>query len=265
MTNIDLTPEAKVQYQQIAELRKQYCDLFSRKHYMLSNERDLLYTAYLNAIGQEQLDVLIQRTELSALKLKVAKLQAAYNRNEPVNLERLENEIKEQLSAYYEQISTQAENLRIAHEMQWMSDEESKELKDLYYMLVKRLHPDLNPTQTEYEADLFLKAQTAYKMKDLPILREIALSLELKRDTLSLGTIDKAAYITKLKKQVEEISKQIDQLNAEFPFSFRNQLLDDEWIRTEKERLANEKLQLQEDTRKYQDYYNLLSECIQKL
>ena len=55
-----------------------------------------------------------------------------------------------------------------------LSEEESKEMRDLYRLLVKQLHPDLHPDQSDREAALFLQVQAAYKICDLYKLREIA-------------------------------------------------------------------------------------------
>ncbi len=263
MQNLDLSPENRALRQEISELRKQFTDLFAQKEYMISHEKDVLYTHYLNEIGQDLYTLLCLRTEVAALKLKMQLAQAYVNRGEKPNLKLIQQEVDEKLADYYEQIAKQAEQLEAAKQIQFSTDEDAQELKQLYYMLVKRLHPDLHPNQTEYDTALFLKVQTAYKTGNLAVMREIVLALDLK-DVEKTETITTLSTLNEqknfLQQQIAKIQEQIEHLNAEFPFNFREKLANLEWIMDEKSKNAESIQQLTEEKTKLQRYLSVIIE-----
>ncbi|NLV38710.1 MAG: hypothetical protein GXY66_05825 [Bacteroidales bacterium] len=59
-----------------------------------------------------------------------------------------------------------------------MTSENSKKLRELYYFIVKRLHPDINADLSDNMKDLFIQAQAAYDLGELEILQQIALLLK---------------------------------------------------------------------------------------
>jgi adenine-specific DNA methylase len=82
------------------------------------------------------------------------------------------------------------------------------------------LHPDWNENLTEQEEELFVRAQAAYKMSDLPELRNILLVLnkEKSADELKEANIDEE--IAKLENSRADLQSKIDQLNETFPFTY---------------------------------------------
>ena len=261
MSDIDLSEESKRQRQIITDLRNQYTTLFATRDYMLSHEKGVLYVMYLNAVGQKQYELLCLRTDVSAIKMKVQLAQAYINKDEKPDTKKIKIEIDARLSDYYKQIADKAEELKSVKEVKFVSDDESKEIKGLYQMLVKRLHPDLNPG--EDTSDLFLKAQTAYKTSNLGVLRQITLSLDL-NDNSILRKIeicsDWKSYETTLKKQIDSIRQDIQTLNEQFPFNYRDKLNDQEWISSQKTLMEKEKEALIEEKERYEKYYLLMTE-----
>jgi len=86
-------------------------------------------------------------------------------------------------------------------------------MRALYALLVKKLHPDINPGQTEREKELFLKVVAAYKTQDLAALRQILLML----DTDSLEDLSEDTLqdqIEKLEKTVAGIKERIAELES---------------------------------------------------
>lgn len=263
MQNLDLSQENRALRQEIAELRKQFTDLFAQKEHMISHEKDVLYTHYLNEVGKDLYTLLCLRTEVAALKMKMQLAQAYVNRGEKPNMTQIQKEVDEKLADYYEQIANQAAQLEAAKQIQFCTDEDSQELKQLYYMLVKRLHPDLHPNQTERDADLFLKVQTAYKTANLAVMREIVLALELK-DIEKIEVVTTISVLNEqknfLQQQIAKIQEQIEYLNAEFPFNFKENLANLEWIKEEKVKNAEAIQQLTEEKTKLQRYLSVIIE-----
>lgn len=103
--------------------------------------------------------------------------QAAANKREVVD-EALCNQILDAEFTQWEQVlAQQVEQLRAALELRAnavpLSANEAHELKSLHRTLVKRLHPDTHPGQSEEASSFFALAQRAYEFGDLDMLRAV--------------------------------------------------------------------------------------------
>jgi hypothetical protein len=58
-------------------------------------------------------------------------------------------------------------------------DRTSARIKELYRVLVRKLHPDLNPDHTPREAELWHRVQEAYQKRDLETMEAVAAQVEL--------------------------------------------------------------------------------------
>lgn len=261
MTQIELSADSIRKREKLEHLRKEYAQLCAEREEMISFEKESLYTLYLNLVGHANYEVFCLSVEVSALKLKVQLAQAAFNRSEKPNLAEIEKTVKKQLEHYYEQIAQQARNLEIAKTSTPIAHEQSRELKELYRLLVKRLHPDLHPEQEDRFNDLFLQVQTAYRTLDLDFLRQVVLKLEMDEiDLKELSAPNTEQFIERLEKQIEELSKNIKELNATFPFNYREKLSDRNWVEEEKKQLHERKKQLEREKQIYVERLELLTE-----
>ena len=139
-----------------------------------------------------------------------------------------------------------------------LSEEEAKELKQLYRLLVKRLHPDWNPDLTQEERDLFVRVQAAYNTANLQELRNILLMIEAKEPImLREETIDNE--ITHYEKSVDDLKKRIEELEKTFPFTMREILSNEEEIRKQKDEIKANITKLQEDKNKWAAYVGIMT------
>lgn len=126
-----------------------------------------------------------------------------------------------------------------------MSEEETKAIKKLYKQLVKRLHPDLNPSATEAEIELFYRATKAYKRGDLKALQLIDAVVDdaegEDEEALSGGAVEKEAE--RLEGLIEAVQKDMEAIKSGPPYTWRIYLEDEkkkaERLRQLKEELAN--------------------------
>lgn len=261
--SIDLTPEQKELRNRYNELKGEFSRLFALKNEMLSHERPLLTSLYLEFIGRKLYEVYCLSVELAMLKQRMALLQAYVNRNESPDLHVIDKEIEKQFAEYQKKIEEEAENLAVAREFltsgSFLTDEETKELKAIYYTIVKRLHPDINPSVTDADKELFIKAQAAYELLDLNTLRMILISLDLDKPIV-LESYDLEHIVKKLTDNITQLKTQIDKLSAEFPFIFREKLKDEEWVKGEQEAAQKEIDAYKIEIEKYKQYVTLLEE-----
>jgi hypothetical protein len=196
--------------------------------------------------------------------MKMNLIQAAINRNEQPDLKAIELEIQARLQNYYAQIQAHSAALDEAKKVlsHLISEEETKKLKEIFRVLCKRLHPDLNPNQTEDEKDLFIKVKAAYDLQSLSDLQEILLYLDdANKEKLNLISGDeKVVRIKHLENQVSSLKLKIDQLKQNFPFSIENLIYDEDYIVRKQGEIRIQIKTAEEEIAKYSNIINIMTD-----
>jgi hypothetical protein len=256
MANIDISPERKRLQLKYADLKRSFAALTEKQEHMNQFEGPNLCSLYLDLIGRLQYERLTLQIECKTLQMRQQLMQAYINRNEEPDLEAVERQIQGAVTEYNKILAEEAERLKAAREVlnaPLMSEEESKEMKDLYKFLVKQLHPDLHPNQTERESDLFLQVQVAYKLCDIDKLREIALLLdskELDKTDLTESYDELQRKVKLIEDKIKDIREKIDKMLDLFPFIYREKLYDKEWVKEQQEIVKQEIENLKETKNK---------------
>lgn len=260
---LDLTPEHKMLQMQYNLLKKEFTELFAQKNELLTQEEKVLTALYLIAIGQKQHQKYCLTVEIKMMTQRISLYQAYFNRNEYPDIPVIETKMEKLFAEYQQKIAEEAKRIAIAKGLLkegFVSPDEVKKLKDVYRQIVKRLHPDINPGLTEAEKDLFVKAQAAYDLCDLNALNEILLSLDSLALKADIEHIDLKAHMEKLEKQVSKLKSQIDTIEKQFPFTFREKLADESWVEAERAQLDTDIEALTLEKNKYSEYLILLKE-----
>jgi len=237
---IVLTPEMTEKRNRLASLRAELADLFEKREFMVSHERDQLTALYTSLIGKLQYEEYALKVAVSRLRRKSELVQAKRNRGEKIDLEAIEQQVENEFWEHQQKIQRQLDEIRAADALlnaPILTEEDTAELKNIYRVLVKRLHPDWNVNQTEQEKELFVRAQSAYKMADLQELRNILLVLNKEKSIDELKGTNIDEEIAKLEHSRDDLKMKIDQLNEKFPFTYRERLADYAWVKSEQEKL----------------------------
>ena len=226
-------------------VRQEYADLLLLFNQMKEYEGPYLSALYLQLIGQLQYELLQLQVDVKTLKLRRSLLQAYINRDETPDLSAIRLEVEEKVAEYNRILQENAERLKAAKDLleaPLLSEEDTKELKSLYKMLVKALHPDLHPNQSEEEENLFLQVQAAYSMGNLEKLREFSLMVESKNydyeNTSSASDLEQ--MVESLRSKVQLLKDKIKEMEQSFPFAHRQHLADKEWIEREQQKIKTE-------------------------
>lgn len=260
----DLSFAQKELSKKYGEFKREFLDLFIIKNRMVSHDEPFFSALYLQKIGILKYELFCSQIELSKLKYRISLLQAFVNRNEKPILDDIDKDIQIAFAEYQKQIENEAEKLAAAKEKLkngFLSKDEVKNIKDIYYAITKRLHPDINPNLSDYEKDLFLKAQIAYDLGDLQTLKEIFMVIDLPDgENRNVPAFDLKKQIGVLEKNIEGLKKQIDELNKRFPFTYSEQIFDEQWVKTEQETTQKEIELIKEQIEKNKTYVSLLEE-----
>lgn len=268
---IDISPRKAQLKEEYERLQKEYSELVAKRDDMLYQEAPRLEAIYMESIGQLQYEILQLEYDIALLKLERDLMQSFVNRGEKPVMDTVEEQVREQAKAYNENLHQEEEKIKQAkayieqqrEEENKQKDAEKIELKQLYKRLVHRLHPDLHPEQTEWERKLFLKVQEAYANEDLERLRQLEAELDAGMPFTSVesDTIDEwEARVEKLKAQIAAIRQEIEELEHQFPFTYRDKLNSQEWIAAKQEELRVRIEMLQKEKERLEKIVNKMKE-----
>lgn len=258
---LDQTPENKALHILLEELRKDFSVLFEQRNHMLTYEEAVLTSLYLTSIGSLQFRIFTLKGELAILNEKIRLGQIYFNRNELPDWKEIEQKVKQEFQQYQQKVVEESARLAAAKELlkaDFLSKEEAQQLKELYRILVKRLHPDLNPEQSETERDLFFRVQAAYQASNVQALNEILLSLKAERAATPEIAVNLKQQVEQLLKMNDDLQKKIDSLNDNFPFNYRDLLSDETWIENQKTIFGQQTEALEKEINEKTEYLLLL-------
>lgn len=268
-TQIELTEEYKKLKLQYEYLKKEFSDLFTQKTEMLTYTESYLSALYLKLIGQRLYRKFCLNVDISQIKQRIQLIQSYLNRNEKPDLRSIDAEIEKRYAEYRDKIDMEAQKIKAANaylKNDFLPEDTVKKIKDVYRLIVKRLHPDLNKYLTEADKELFIKAQAAYDLCDLQTLNEILLSLGTDISLqVPTGDVSLKSYVEKLEENVEKLREHIGKLNARFPFTYSEKLKDAAWVEKEQRLLDIELAVLEREKEKVSEYMLLLQTWKQEL
>ena len=261
--SITLHPQVAALQAQLKELREQSARLFAKAEYMQFEERPMLnslYEASVSVLLFEEFKLAIQ---IKLTQLEINLVQAYINHNAPIDHYRIEEQVKAARKEYQARIEQKEAELKKAEDYlnsPCLSKVETKELRDLYRIIAKALHPDLHPDQSRENCDLFIRAASAYRQGDLQTLRQIALILQTSNfESLNgLPDQDLLTLIEKARESIAIFQERIDLMNSQFPFTYRNKILDPQWIKEQQEELKERISKATARLKELQDYLMML-------
>lgn len=270
MTNqIDISPRKQQLKEEYERLQQVYSELITKRDDLLQHEIPRLEALYMDAIGQLQYEELCLQYDIALLKFERDLLQSYINRGEEPDIKVVAQKVDETAETFNQNIHQEEEKIKKAkkyieehkEENSKQKDAEKLELKQIYKRLVHRLHPDLHPEQTEWERELFLKVQEAYRNEDLERLRQLEAELNagvpftsVESDTIE----DWEERVNKLKEQIAAIEEEISRIEHEFPFTYRDKLNDQEWMAAQKEGIRVRIERLQEEKERLEKIVEVL-------
>ena len=201
---------------------------------MLVLERDeLLYVeckniemAYMLTIGGLEYKAYDIECAILRLKRKSELIQAKKNRQEKIILSKIEDILNFEFVEYQAKLNEQLEKMNAALERSHgrpLTEEENRELKNLYRSIVKSLHPDLHPDLNNAKVQLFHNALEEYKRGNVNALRII--SAMVTEPALPDGKMDATSQLLRekewLAKLLKSVKDRITEIKSEFPYTMK--------------------------------------------
>lgn len=163
---------------------------------------------YAAAFG-ERLKILHSlEIEAARLKREIEMVQAAFNSGSELDYGKIQETLDAEFAEW--QAKLDAEALELAKHRGVLDDlldpATTRELRNLYRALARRLHPDINPGQSAASAELWHRVNTAYDLRDLDELKALEI---LTRDA---DTAPAPESMESLRALVEKLRLQLDRL-----------------------------------------------------
>lgn len=188
-------------------------------------------------------------------KLAMARMQA--NMGEPIAEDLIESMLQGEFASWEaslkEHLDDYLKHLEERASTRAMSAHDTRELKRLHRLLIKRLHPDTNIGREEECERFFLLAQTAYENGDLDLMRSVeAATTHLGSGGRAPESEDEAqAEIAIVQARVDIAQGKLNVLKTSNPYALKEKLDDAHWV-------AETVMDLKERTaqhRRARDYY----------
>ncbi|RXK17305.1 molecular chaperone DnaJ [Macrococcus sp. DPC7161] len=202
---------------------------------------------YSLLFGELEYKAFEKQCESQRLKRKIDLIQMKKNRQEVVNIHEIESQLDIEFESYQQQLMNEMNRIQNAikrYQSETLTDKEAVEVKSLYRIIVKKIHPDIHPNISPDKLELFYRAMTAYDNGDLETLRLIATVIS--GDSID-GDIGDNKTIFKLHEkldhQIQKLKASIENIKDNYPYNTKFILEDEKQINQRKQEL-NTNIQL---------------------
>ena len=213
--------------------------------------------AYLNAFGALIMESFRKKVECIQKKKAIAYCRKMANQGRDIIGRDLRRFIEEEMRSYLQDLQTMKSEIRNAETSESVSAEDQVRIRDLYYGIARRIHPDMRPdlagdkTLKEY----WNRAVLAYRYNSLEELEELDVLIRAYLSESGIG--ERTAEIENIEMKIMKTEQEIERILSSNPYLYRLILEDS----TEMEK---HRKQLQEECETYRKYSEELDEVLKQ-
>ena len=226
-------PNVKESKEKIRRLKKELEELLLEKDHLQRITCQNIRTAYTLTFGDLEYKLYKASCDYLRLRRKKELIQAKKNRQEKINIKAIERQLDDEFVEYKKKLDEKIAEVNRALKrsaMERLSDDETKEIKKVYKSIVKRLHPDLHPSLSEPQKELFYRATEAYEHGDLAALKLIDAMVDSgeTEEALPSSAASLEKEVKRLEDLIEGVQKAIEAMKSTPPYTWRIYLEDEE-------------------------------------
>ena len=213
----------------------------------LKKEGEQFYISYLQIFGELMTESFQKKIECIRKKKMIAYCQRCMNQGKDINSMDLNRFIQDEMESYEEELKQMTENTKAAAKAKDLSAEKILMIKDLYYRLARRIHPDMHPELADDKnvQDYWNQIVIAYQHNQLSELEELEVMVNAYLEKKHSNTDEIA--IVDVEDKTKRIEREIEHIISVKPYTYRF-ILEDEKKREE------QKAAFQKDIDEYSQY-----------
>ena len=242
-------------------LKSQYINYLIEKEVLLEFRKPLLEARYNVKLGQRKYELLQQQLKLKQLKRQVDLCVLQVNLNQTIEWNKIKILMKSEFKAEHEQIFQEMENIAKANHIINHAEFNGNilEIRKLYRLLAKILHPDFNPAISREQVAIWFAVKEAYKNQDLDALLSLEMiARDFTKNEIILSNDFLRSKIDLMKTGIQKLILEIQQITQQFPFTIEKLLNDEKWIADQFKEIALQIKRIDSDQTIYLERLELL-------
>ena len=242
-------------------LKVQYIYYLTEKDILLECGKPQLDALYMVKIGQQQYRLMQQQLDLKQLKRQIDLAIVQLNHNQLIDWKKIADQLETEFLSEKERVFMDAKRIELAHIFftNLLTVEKTVELRSLYRLLAKKLHPDINPDITQKQISLWYAVKEAYDHGNLDALKRLEIIVEdFSNDEIILSNDYLMFRIDLLQTGIKSLILEIQHLLQQFPFSIEKMLNDEMWVEEQCKEITKESEKIKLEQTKYSERLELL-------
>ena len=212
----------------LKQTRKELAEMIFEQQNLLLIVGPNLEARYLARLGGLEIELLQQQMENRRQTRQVELCRVALNQRKNPSKPDIEKQLDLELGEWQRQIRDRNERVQVSRRrlQKLLTPESSAAVRSLYRQLVKRLHPDLHPQQTQRDRDLWFSVQEAYQMSNWSRMETLLAVTDEEWD-------ESPEELQRMRGRCEELRDDLIKLRGQFPHNIANKLNDEEWLKVQ--------------------------------
>lgn len=246
MGDVIINPEYLKLIEEVKQLKEDIANLYEEKDELLYHTCKIIETEYMSKVGVLEYKLYEFQCKILRLKRKIELYQININRQEVPNEKEIEEKLDAEYKEYEKKLNKMSNDIQEALDRKncsFLSEEDGKELKNIYRRLIKKLHPDLNKESSEKNKNLFLQVTRAYENGDLETLKNLELLTNeiVEKENIETGEFEELKNSKlKYKEIVKELLETIKKIKESYPYNKKEFLKSDILVQKKKEKLLQQ-------------------------
>lgn len=226
------------------------------KRDQLIKDAGAIHTIYLKEFGELLLESFELKIECIKKKKMISYCQAALNRGESIDVQKMNNMIDTSMALYNLQLKEMAAKKEIADKAKNVPSYQAERAKRIYKRLAKMLHPDINPNVVDNKelSDLWDRIYIAYNCNDDEELDN--LEILVRKALKDNGEVIENVEIDNLEERISKLEYEINNILTTEPYIYSDLLSSEDKVIARKEELNRE-------IAEFKNYSAELSEILQ--
>ena len=213
----------------------------------LRKEGKQFYVSYLQMFGELMTESFQKKIECIRKKKMIAFCQRCLNQGKDINSIELNRFIQAEMKSYEEDLKQMAESVKAAAKAKTLSSDAIWRIKEIYYGLARKIHPDMHPELADDSTlqDYWNQIVIAYQHNQLDELEELEVMVNAHLEKRHANTEE--LVIIDVENKIKRIEQEVEQILSTKPYTYR-------FILEDKKKQEEQQRALQKEIEEYTQY-----------